>query len=91
MPAQTLQVPVADSPVYLDGNATTPIDPQVVQSMAAYDQRSPGNPSSAHVHGARAETALRAARGEAGAVERVWMKGLNFRGFGPINTQVCGV
>ncbi|CAE7544904.1 iscS [Symbiodinium natans] len=63
-PHDPTQVPVADSPVYLDGNATTPIDPQVVQSMAAYDQRSPGNPSSAHVHGARAETALRAARGE---------------------------
>ncbi|CAK9070247.1 unnamed protein product [Durusdinium trenchii] len=53
---------VTDAPVYRDGNATTPIDPRVLQSMVAYDEHHFGNASSAHTHGSAAEVALRDAR-----------------------------
>ena len=38
-------------PVYLDYNATTPIDPQVAQAMLPYVHQYYGNPSSGHQFG----------------------------------------
>jgi len=54
------------SPVYLDHAATTPIDPDVAEAMAAClrDGGRCGNPSAIHVAGRRARQAIERARGE---------------------------
>jgi len=51
-------------PIYLDYNATTPIDPAVVEAMLPYLREHFGNPSSAHAYGARGHAAVERARGE---------------------------
>jgi cysteine desulfurase len=49
-------------PVYLDYNATTPIDPAVVEAMLPYLSTHFGNPSSSHAYGHMAHQAVDAAR-----------------------------
>ncbi|MCC7072627.1 MAG: cysteine desulfurase [Deltaproteobacteria bacterium] len=49
-------------PIYLDHNATTPLLPEVVEAMLPYLREHFGNPSSAHVYGARARSAVEQAR-----------------------------
>jgi len=49
-------------PIYLDYNATTPLDPAVVETMRPYLETHFGNPSSSHIYGARAKMAVEAAR-----------------------------
>ena len=49
--------------VYLDFAATTPIDPEVLDSMLPYFSEHFGNPSSIHKHGQKAESAVENARG----------------------------
>jgi cysteine desulfurase len=44
--------------VYLDYNATTPIDPRVFEAMIPYMKEEFGNPSSIHSFGSRAKAAL---------------------------------
>jgi cysteine desulfurase len=44
-------------PIYLDYNATTPIDPQVADAMLPYLHQHFGNPSSGHIYGTRAKMA----------------------------------
>lgn len=51
-------------PVYLDYNATTPIDPAVAEAMLPYLTAEFGNPSSGHVYGATAAEAVRRARAQ---------------------------
>jgi cysteine desulfurase len=51
-------------PIYLDYNATTPIDPRVVAAMMPYLEACFGNPSSGHVYGREAKAAVEAARQE---------------------------
>lgn len=51
-------------PVYLDYDATTPIDPAVFKAMLPYLGDEFGNPSSAHALGRRARDAVEAARAE---------------------------
>jgi cysteine desulfurase len=51
-----------DSPIYLDYNATTPVDPAVVEAMLPYLSLHFGNPSSAHYYGRAAHHAIDAAR-----------------------------
>lgn len=52
-----------DLPIYLDHNATTPVDPRVRDLMWPYFTEVFGNPSSVeHVHGARAQAAVSEAR-----------------------------
>jgi cysteine desulfurase len=51
-------------PVYLDYNATTPIDPQVADAIIPFLREHFGNPSSAHLYGRRAREAVEQARGE---------------------------
>jgi cysteine desulfurase len=54
----------SDEPVYLDFNATTPVDPAVLETMLPYFSQVPGNPSSTHAWGRRAAVAVDRARGE---------------------------
>ena len=49
-------------PIYLDYNATTPIDPVVVEAMTPYLIEEFGNPSSSHAYGAAAQIGLSGAR-----------------------------
>jgi cysteine desulfurase len=51
-------------PIYLDYNATTPVDPAVLDAMLPYLRGEFGNPSSAHGLGNRAHEAVEAARAE---------------------------
>ncbi len=48
--------------VYLDYNATTPVDPRVVQAMLPYLEEHFGNPSSGHALGKRAKEVVETAR-----------------------------
>lgn len=48
--------------IYLDYAATTPIDPEVWQSMSEHALRLSGNPSSIHAEGRAARTAIEEAR-----------------------------
>lgn len=50
--------------VYLDNNATTPIDPRVLEAMVEQLNCSPANPSSTHRFGRAARRSLREARGQ---------------------------
>jgi cysteine desulfurase len=52
----------AQSAIYLDYNATTPIHPEVVDEMLPFLTTHFGNPSSGHVYGARAKAAVETAR-----------------------------
>jgi cysteine desulfurase len=49
-------------PIYLDYNATTPIDPKVLESMLPYLQSNFGNPSSSHVYGRIPKEAVQKSR-----------------------------
>ena len=52
------------SPIYLDYNATTPIDPQVAEAMLPYLHQHFGNPSSSHDYGQTTAAAVDQARGQ---------------------------
>lgn len=52
------------APIYLDYNATTPIDPAVAAAMLPYLHEHFGNPSSSHVYGQRARQAVEHARSQ---------------------------
>ena len=49
-------------PIYLDHNATTPVDPAVVEAMLPYLNEGYGNASSVHMFGRDAKVALEQAR-----------------------------
>ncbi|MCK9996516.1 MAG: aminotransferase class V-fold PLP-dependent enzyme, partial [Candidatus Krumholzibacteria bacterium] len=52
-------------PIYLDYNATTPVDPRVAEAMVPYLREHFGNPSSSHILGQRTRAAVEKARGQA--------------------------
>jgi cysteine desulfurase len=54
--------------VYLDYNATTPVDPRVAEAMAPYLTEFFGNPSSGHLYGAEPGRALAGAREQVAAL-----------------------
>ncbi|MDT3685367.1 MAG: cysteine desulfurase family protein [Pseudorhodoplanes sp.] len=69
------------TPIYLDHNATTPVDPDVLQAMLPYLRGQFGNPSSAYALGRYARDAVESARADvasligAGADEIVFTSG----------------
>ena len=58
----------AFEPIYLDHNATTPLLPEVVESMLPYLRDHFGNPSSSHPYGERPRRAVARAREQVAAV-----------------------
>ncbi|HUE75742.1 MAG TPA: cysteine desulfurase family protein [Chloroflexota bacterium] len=59
----TREVPGLGTPIYLDYNATTPVDPVVADEISAHVRGTFGNPSSGHAFGAAAHAVLAEARG----------------------------
>ncbi|HWS27204.1 MAG TPA: aminotransferase class V-fold PLP-dependent enzyme, partial [Xanthomonadales bacterium] len=57
-----------EDPIYLDHNATTPLLPEVVDAMLPYLREHFGNPSSGHIYGVRARTAVARARAQVAAL-----------------------
>jgi cysteine desulfurase len=55
-------------PIYLDYNATTPIDQEVADAMAPYLYEHFGNPSSSHPYGVVTKQAVASARGQVAAL-----------------------
>ncbi|HEY8720715.1 cysteine desulfurase family protein [Pengzhenrongella sp.] len=51
-------------PIYLDHNATTPVDPRVLETMLPYLQAGFGNPSSEHAYAAAPQLAVGHARSQ---------------------------
>lgn len=51
-------------PVYLDFNATTPLDSKVIEAMIPFLERDFGNPSSTHWYGIAPQKAIEKARGQ---------------------------
>lgn len=51
-------------PIYLDYNATTPVAPEVTAAIRSWLETDFGNPSSSHVYGQQAHTAVAKARAE---------------------------
>nr|PZN42696.1 MAG: cysteine desulfurase NifS [Bacillota bacterium] len=60
--------PWSEGPIYLDYNATTPVDPAVLTAMEPYFTRHFGNPSSTHGYGRAAREAVEKARGQVAAL-----------------------
>ena len=50
------------SPIYLDYNATTPVDPRVLDDILPFLRENFGNPSSSHIYGQTAKKAIEKAR-----------------------------
>jgi cysteine desulfurase len=55
-------------PIYLDYNATTPVDPAVLEAMLSYLREQFGNPSSTHSYGKAAHDAVAQARQQVAAL-----------------------
>lgn len=56
------------NPIYLDYNATTPVDPRVADAIGTALREWWGNPSSSHAYGRAAHDAIEAARGQVAAL-----------------------
>mmetsp|Transcript_24868 Transcript_24868/g.59069 ORF Transcript_24868/g.59069 Transcript_24868/m.59069 type:complete len:386 (+) Transcript_24868:35-1192(+) len=56
------------APIYLDYNATTPLDPKVQAAMLPYVQGRFGNPSSGHWYGVKEKEAVNKARADVAAL-----------------------
>lgn len=71
-----------DGPIYLDYNATTPVDPAVADAMWPYLWQHFGNPSSAHAYGQVTHEVLMQARGQVSALLECQPEELIFTGGG---------
>ncbi|TNC96074.1 MAG: cysteine desulfurase [Stygiobacter sp.] len=71
-----------DDPIYLDFNATTPIDPEVVEAMLPFLHTHFGNPSSGHIFGHRAREAVERARAQVAALIGATPEEIVFTGSG---------
>jgi cysteine desulfurase len=68
--------------IYLDHNATTPLDPEVLQAMTAVLASEFGNPSSLHWFGQKARAALDVARAQVAALLGATASEIVFTGSG---------
>jgi cysteine desulfurase len=66
--AISISFSVIEKPIYLDYNATTPLDPEVIAAMQPYLSDRFGNPSSAHGYGIEARNAVERARAQVAAL-----------------------
>lgn len=73
---------MTEHPIYLDYNATTPIDPVVVEAIVPYLRQHFGNPSSDHAYGYRAHAAVATARRHLAALLRAAPEEIIFTGGG---------
>ncbi len=71
-----------NGPIYLDYNATTPVDPVVVEAMLPYLSTHFGNPSSSHSYGHRAHQAIDAARAQVAGLLGCTSEEVSFTGGG---------
>ncbi|MGD8343089.1 MAG: cysteine desulfurase family protein [Desulfobacterales bacterium] len=55
-------------PIYLDYNATTPHDPEVIEAMRPFFEEEFGNPSSSHYYGSKPNQAVATAREQVAAL-----------------------
>ncbi|MDH3883515.1 MAG: aminotransferase class V-fold PLP-dependent enzyme, partial [Desulfobacterales bacterium] len=55
-------------PIYLDYNATTPHDPEVIAAMRPFFEEEFGNPSSSHYYGTQPKRAVIKARTQIAAL-----------------------
>lgn len=80
-------------PIYLDYNATTPMDPRVVEAMRPCLESVFGNPSSAHAYGRKAKEMLEEARTRVAALLRARPEEIVFTSGGTEsnNMALCGV
>jgi cysteine desulfurase len=69
-------------PIYLDYNATTPLDPAVVEAMLPYLREHFGNPSSSHSYGKTAHGAVDQARAQVAALVGAQPEEIVFTGGG---------
>ena len=69
-------------PIYLDHNATTPVDPRVIEAMLPYLTTHFGNPSSAHEYGRAPHAAVGAARARVAALVNARAEEVVFMGSG---------
>lgn len=69
-------------PFYLDYNATTPVDPAVLEAMLPWLQDQFGNPSSAHSYGRQAQQAAALARQQLAALINASPEEIIFTGNG---------
>jgi cysteine desulfurase len=67
-PARPVHPGLAGGPVYLDYNATTPVDPRVAEAMQPHLTTSFGNPSSANAYAGLPRRALATARARVAAL-----------------------
>jgi cysteine desulfurase len=70
------------NPIYLDYNATTPVDPAVVDAMLPYLHEHYGNPSSQHLYGRKTHAALEHARSQVARLIGARADEINFTGSG---------
>jgi Aminotransferase class-V len=77
-------------PIYLDYNATTPVDPAVVTAMQPYLDTRFGNPSSAHRYATTPAQALATARGQVAALIGGDPAGIVFTGSGSEASRRAG-
>lgn len=68
--------------IYLDHNATTPVDPRVIEAMLPYLTTHFGNPSSAHQYGQAPHAAIGAARARVAALINASAEEVVFMGSG---------
>lgn len=80
-------------PIYLDYNATTPIDPRVAEAMRPCWETAFGNPSSTHPYGRQAKALLEEARSRLAALLNAQSDEIVFTSGGTEsnNMALCGV
>jgi len=73
---------LSGGPIYLDYNATTPVDPAVLEAVLPWLSAQFGNPSSDHHYGAAPREAVRAARAQLAALIHAPADSIVFTGSG---------